>query len=98
MIACPANGGLGQLVQIARRFDLRCLLVMIALHDRAIHRLHPFDAFVRIGIVTDNIAEADKVGASLLGRVVKDGFERLEIGVNITENCASQHVVKALKG
>jgi hypothetical protein len=39
-----------------------------------------------VGVVTDDVAQANKVGAIVLVRVVQDGVERLEVGMNVTED------------
>ena len=77
---------LGHLVEIAGRFDQRRLLVVVAFDDRAIHFANALDALVRVGVVTDHVAQTNKVRALALARVRQHGFERLEIGVNVTEN------------
>jgi hypothetical protein len=41
---------------------------------------------VRVGVITDDVAQTDKVRAVMLLRVLQDGVERLEIGMNVTEN------------
>ena len=59
---------------------------MVAFDDGAVHVADAFDAFVRIGVVTDDVAQTNKVRAVVLMRVLQDGLERLEIGMNVTEN------------
>jgi hypothetical protein len=84
--AGPVDRLLSELVEIARGVGEAGLLVVIAFYDRAIELSHDLDTFVRIGVVADDVAETDEVGAFLLMRVFEDGFGRLEIGVEITEN------------
>jgi hypothetical protein len=63
------------------------LLVVIAFYHRAIDLADKLDAFTRICIVTDDVTQTDEVRAFALTRVRHDGFKRLEIGMNVTENC-----------
>ena len=60
---------------------------MIAFHDRAIQFANPFHTLVRVRIVADHIAKADKMRAIALARIGQNRFERLEVGVNVTKNC-----------
>ena len=62
------------------------LFVMIAFDDGQSSCAHDLDAFMRIGVVADEIAEANEVRALLFVRVGEDGFGRLEIGVEIAED------------
>lgn len=59
---------------------------MVPFDDGAVHFADPFDAFVGVGVVTDDVAQANKVRAIVLARVVQDGVERLEVGMNVTED------------
>ena len=59
---------------------------MIALHGGAVHAANSFDAFVRAGVVTDNIAQANKMIAVILLGVGGHGVERFEVGVDVTED------------
>jgi hypothetical protein len=93
MIARPLNCGLGHLVEIAGRFDQRSLLIMIAFDDRAIHLADARDALMRVGVVTDHVAETNEVGALVLPRVGEHGLERFKVGMNVTENREAHWVV-----
>src|SRR4029077_10580467 len=62
------------------------LLVVVAFHRRAIELADKLDAFTRICVVTDDVAQTDEVRASALTRVRHHGFKRFEIGMNVTEN------------
>ena len=81
------DGALGEFVEIARGGGERRLLVVIAFHDGTIQFANAFHAFSRIRVVTDHVAQAHKMRAFALARVGQHGFERFEIGVDITENC-----------
>jgi hypothetical protein len=63
------------------------LLVVVAFHHRAIELADKLDAFTRVCVVTDDVAQTDEVRASALTRVRHHGFKRFEIGMNVTENC-----------
>jgi hypothetical protein len=41
---------------------------------------------VRVGVVTDDVPETNKVSAFVVARVSEHSFERFEIGVNVTKN------------
>jgi hypothetical protein len=62
------------------------LFVVIAFHHRAIELANKLDAFTRICVVTDDVAQTDEVRASALTRIRHHGFKRFEIGMNVTEN------------
>jgi hypothetical protein len=47
---------------------------------------------VGVGVVTDDVAQTNKVRAVVLVRVLQHGVERLEVGMNVTENCVA-HVL-----
>ncbi len=59
---------------------------MVAFHHRAIQLADKLNAFTRICVVTDDVAQTDEVRASALTRVRHHGFKRFEIGMNVTEN------------
>ena len=44
------------------------------------------DALVRVGVVADDVAEANELRAALRARVGEDGVERFEIGMDVAEN------------
>ena len=86
VVARPLDSALGQFIEVARGFDQRSLFVMVAFDDGAVQVTNAFDALVRIGVITDDVAQTNKVLAVMLLRVLQDGVERLEIGMNVTEN------------
>ena len=79
MFARPLDGAFGQFVEAFRRRRERRLFVVITLNHWAIEFADKFDAFSRICIVTDHVAQTDKVCASALTRVGHHGFERFEV-------------------
>jgi len=58
LLACPVDRHLGERVKIAGRLLERRLFVVVPFHDRAFQLLNDLDALVRVGVVTDDIAEA----------------------------------------
>ena len=86
MLACPVDGLLGQIIEVARRGSETGLLVVIAFHGWAFELPNEFNAFVRIGVVTDEIAQANVVRAFVFLRVLHHRLDRFEVGVQIAEN------------
>jgi hypothetical protein len=64
---------------------------VIAFHHGTIQFADAFDAFSRICVVTDHVAQAQEMGASTLARVCQYRFERFEISVDITQNCETHY-------
>jgi hypothetical protein len=62
------------------------LFVVVALYHRAIHLPDEVEAFVRVRVVPDEIAEADVVRAICLLGVGEDRLRRFEVGVEVAEN------------
>ena len=60
---------------------------MIALYHGAIQFAYAFDAFARVGVITDYVAQAHKMRAPAFPRVRQYCFERFEIRVDVTKNC-----------
>jgi hypothetical protein len=60
---------------------------MIAFNDRAIQFPNAFHAFSRIGVIADHITQAYKTRAFARARISQHRLQRLEISVNIAENC-----------
>ena len=92
VIARPFDGALGEFIEVARGFDQRGLFVMIALDDGTVDVADAFDALVGVGVVTDDVAQTNKVRAVVLVRVLQHSVKRLEVSMNVTENCVA-HVL-----
>ena len=45
-----------------------------------------FDALARVGVVANDVTEADKLRAGLRARVREHGLKRLEVGMDVAEN------------
>ena len=86
MGASPIDRFLGQLVEGLGRGDDRGLLVVVALHHRALELLDDLDALARVGVVANDVAQADKLRAGLRARVREHGLKRLEVGMDVAEN------------
>ena len=59
---------------------------MIAFDDRALQAADDFQAFVRIGVVADDVPEADVVGAAVFTRIGQNGLERFEVRMDVAED------------
>ena len=64
---------------------------MIALYHGTIQFADTFNAFCGARVITNNIAQTDKMRASTLARVSQNRFERFEVSVNITQNCKTHY-------
>jgi hypothetical protein len=62
------------------------LFIVISLYRRAIEFTQNPDAGAGICIVTNNITEADEMGATMMARIREHSLERLQIGVDVAEN------------
>jgi hypothetical protein len=67
------------------------LLVVVAFYHWAIELADKLDAFTRICVVTDDVAQTDEMRAPAFTRVCHHGFKRFEIGMNVTENGESHY-------
>ena len=66
---------------------------MVAFDDRAIHLAHTLHAFLRVRVVTDYVAETNKLRALSRARISQDCLKRLEVGMNVTEDCESHRTI-----
>ena len=53
---------------------------MVTFNDWAIHFTDALGAFVRVRVVTDDVAETNKIRALIFAGIGKHGLERFEIG------------------
>src|SRR2546425_13332249 len=72
----------------------RAVFVMVALHARHSHVPDQVQAFLGIGVVTDDVSEADEVGALLGSGVLQNHLQRLQIGVNVGNNRVSHFTLR----
>src|SRR6516225_6929030 len=59
LLACPMHGFLGIFTKIVVEAEVAGCLIMIASNDNSAHLLHQCKTFIRVGIVPDNIAQAN---------------------------------------
>jgi len=59
---------------------------VISLYRGAIEFTHNPDAGVRICVVSDDITEADKMGATMRVRICQHSLKRFKIAVDVAEN------------
>ena len=62
------------------------VFVVIALHAGDVHVPDDFEAFLGIGVVADDVAEADVMRRLLASGVLQNGLERLQIAVNVSDD------------
>ena len=71
---------------------------MIAFDGGTIQVADPFHAFVWAGVITHDIAKADKVVTTIRLGIGNDRIERFEISVYIAENGEAHGGVAAILG
>jgi hypothetical protein len=72
---------------------------VIAFHHGAIQFANAFNAFLRVSVITDHVTQTQKMSASTLARISQNCFKRLEISVDIAQNCKTHYQkLKPLKG
>ncbi len=64
---------------------------MISLHDRAPHCANFIHTLLRVSIVAHYIAQADHTTALLALKIRHDGIKRVQIRVNVTDDCRFRH-------
>ncbi len=87
LVAGPFEGMTGEMVESFQLGVPGGFLVMIAPDHGASQIPHDPQAFTGIGIVTDDITDADIVGALLSLRVGKHCLQCFQIGVDVSKNC-----------
>ena len=85
LVAGPEDGPLGP-ARKAFRVVQRPLIVVA--QDRQVEAHHPVDALPRVGAVADDIAQAIDAIHALAGDVGQDGFQGLQVGVNVADDGA----------
>ena len=86
LVAGPVDGLFGEWVEADEVVHDRGLLVVVSLDHGAVELAHDVEAFAGVGVVADDVAEADVVGDLVLFGVGEDGLEGLEIGVDVSED------------
>jgi hypothetical protein len=97
LLARPSHGPLCHFIEIASRHRLGSLLVVISLNGWAIQIAHDLDALARIGVVADDIAQANEMRAVMFAGVRDHGLERLQVCMHIAEN-GKPHLWKSFVG
>ena len=64
---------------------------MISLNHRAAQRPDFIHTLLRVGIVTHYISQADHTTALLTLVICHDGIERVQVRVNIADDCRFRH-------
>jgi hypothetical protein len=60
---------------------------VIAFDDRTFQLAHDFDAFFWKGVVTDDIAHANVMGAHMGLGVGQDDLQRVIVGMDVAKDC-----------
>ena len=87
LLACPLNrfGRVG--IEPFEVGFARTIFVMVSFHAGHTHIADEVEALLGIGVVTDHVPQADVMGAFLVPGVLQDHPQRLEIGVDIGDDC-----------
>ena len=62
------------------------VFVVVALHAGDVHVANDLETFLGVGVVTDDIAQADVMGGLLLFSVGQNGPEGFQIAVNVSDD------------
>jgi hypothetical protein len=84
--ARPAHGLGGMRVETFKVGIQRTILVMIALHAGHSHAADDVEALLGVGVVAHDIAQAAIMRDALFLGVIQNDFQRLEIGVNVSDD------------
>ena len=87
LLACPVDGFLGEGIKALLIPRHRGLLVVVALDDGTVQLADCLDALLRVGVVANNIAHANKMGAHMGLSVGEDNFQGMKVGMDIAKNC-----------
>src|SRR5271170_2919562 len=85
LITSPLNRDFSERVEAFQRTLGRSVVVVVTLDDGAFQRPNQLQAFTRISVVSNHIAEADVRFTSLIPSISENNFKRLKIGVNVAE-------------
>ena len=92
LIAGKNDPGTGILIERSLHPGLNARLVVIAQDHGATQAADHFETLGRIRAVTHDITQADQFLHSLRRDVGEHGFQRLEIAMNVGENCEPQRM------
>ncbi len=82
----PFEGGVGEGVEADDFGGGASFLVVIAFYDRAAEFLETCDALVGVGVVADDVADADELVSPEGLRIFHDGIEGLEVRMDVSED------------
>lgn len=82
----PFEGGVGEGVEADDFGGGAGFLVVIAFDDRAAEFLETCDALVGVGVVADDVADADELLSPEGLRIFHDGIEGLEVRMDVSED------------
>jgi hypothetical protein len=82
----PFEGGVGEGVEADDFGGGAGFLVVIAFDDRAAEFLETCDALVGVGVVADDVADADELVSPEGLRIFHDGIEGLEVRMDVSED------------
>jgi hypothetical protein len=74
----------------------RAIFVVIAFNARDIHGADDVEAFLGIGVVSDNIAEASHMRAFLGFDVGENDLQSLQVAVYVSDYCVLHLIFRAL--
>ena len=83
LFAGPTHGLGGGGIEAVERLVGGAVFVVIALDDGDVHLADDIQAFLGVGVIADDIAEAGEMGAFLLLDVLQNDLKRLQVGVNV---------------
>jgi hypothetical protein len=86
LFARPIDRFLGEGVTAFLIAKHRGLLVVVAFDDRTFQLAHDFDAFLWKGVVTDDIAHANMMGAHVCLGVGQDDLQRVIVGMDVAKD------------
>ena len=96
LLARPVDGFGGVGVEAFQRFIAGAIFVVVALDAGDVHGPDDVQAFLGIGIVADDIAQAGDMRAFLFLNILQNHLERLQIGVDIGDNGVLHFLVTTL--
>ena len=83
-------GGVG--IETFQRIVGGTIFVVVSLHAGNVHFADDGEAFLGVGVVADDVAQADDMRRVLGFDVFQNGLERLQVGVNVSDDGVSHCV------
>jgi hypothetical protein len=85
----PVDGVGGVRVESFQRIVRRAVFVVVAFHAGDVHLADDGEAFLGVGVVTDDVAEADDMGCVLGLDVGQNGLEGFQVAVDVSDDGVS---------